>query len=141
MGTQHKCAPTVSLHQSEQLRSAHHGLATTPHDRSASASDSAARSQARIEIAGLTKRFLTPKGDAFTALPTSRSPWSRASSARWSARPAAASRRRWAWCPGWTAQRGLRAGQRPRGPRHHPGISFMFQADALLPWKTVLGNV
>ena len=25
--------------------------------------------------------------------------------------------------------------------RHHQGVSFMFQADALFPWKSVLGNV
>ena len=97
---------------------------------------------ARIEIAGLTKRFLTPKGEAFTAL----------SEVSFTVEPGQ-------FCAvvgptgcGKSTTLGMVSGlDRPSagsvrvGGREvdgvADGISFMFQTDALLPWKTVLGNV
>ena len=102
----------------------------------------AGRDDSRIEIAGLTKRFLTPRGDAFTALrdvtftvepgqfcavvgPTGCGKSTTLSMVSGLDRPSEGS---------------VRVGGREvRGVTE--GISFMFQADALLPWKTVLGNV
>src|SRR5579859_6175334 len=96
----------------------------------------------RIEITGLTKRFLTPKGDAFTALrdvtftvepgqfcavvgPTGCGKSTTLSMVSGLDRPSEGS---------------VRVGGREvRGVTE--GVSFMFQKDALLPWKTVLGNV
>ncbi|HEV3171300.1 MAG TPA: ABC transporter ATP-binding protein [Actinocrinis sp.] len=100
------------------------------------------RADARIEISGLTKRFLTPKGEAFTALadvtftvepgqfcavvgPTGCGKSTTLSMIAGLDRPSAGS---------------VRVGGREvKGVTD--GISFMFQTDALLPWKTVLGNV
>jgi NitT/TauT family transport system ATP-binding protein len=100
------------------------------------------RADARIEISGLTKRFLTPKGEAFTALadvtftvepgqfcavvgPTGCGKSTTLSMIAGLDRPSAGS---------------VRVGGREvKGVAD--GISFMFQTDALLPWKTVLGNV
>jgi NitT/TauT family transport system ATP-binding protein len=100
------------------------------------------RADARIEITGLTKRFLTPKGEAFTALadvtftvepgqfcavvgPTGCGKSTTLSMISGLDRPSAGS---------------VRVGGREvKGVTD--GISFMFQTDALLPWKTVLGNV
>jgi len=97
---------------------------------------------ARIEISGLTKRFLTPKGHAFTAIrdvtftiepgqfcaivgPTGCGKSTTLGQVSGLDRPSAGS---------------VRVGD------HNvdgitEGVSFMFQADALFPWKTVLGNV
>jgi NitT/TauT family transport system ATP-binding protein len=110
---------------------------TTPNDARRSF-----RSDDRIELAGVSKRFLTPSGDLFTALrdvdlvvepgqfcavvgPTG--------------------------CGKSTTLTLVSGLDRPSGGvvsvggRRVDGIakrtSFMFQADALLPWKTVLGNV
>jgi NitT/TauT family transport system ATP-binding protein len=100
------------------------------------------RADARIEISGLTKRFLTPKGEAFTALadvtftvepgqfcavvgPTGCGKSTTLSMISGLDRPSAGS---------------VRVGGR-EVTGVTDGISFMFQADALLPWKTVLGNV
>ncbi|HEU5332486.1 MAG TPA: ABC transporter ATP-binding protein [Actinocrinis sp.] len=97
---------------------------------------------ARIEIAGLTKRFLTPAGDAFTALrdvtftvepgqfcavvgPTGCGKSTTLSMVSGLDRPSGGS---------------VRVGGR-EVTGVADGISFMFQTDALLPWKTVLGNV
>jgi NitT/TauT family transport system ATP-binding protein len=97
---------------------------------------------ARIELAGLTKRFLTPKGTPFTALrdvtltvepgefcalvgPTGCGKSTTLSMVSGLDRPSAGS---------------VKVG----GHEVHGitrGVGFMFQADALLPWKTVLGNV
>jgi NitT/TauT family transport system ATP-binding protein len=100
------------------------------------------RADARIEISGLTKRFLTPKGEAFTALadvtftvepgqfcavvgPTGCGKSTTLSMISGLDRPSGGS---------------VRVGGREvKGVTD--GISFMFQTDALLPWKTVLGNV
>jgi NitT/TauT family transport system ATP-binding protein len=100
------------------------------------------RADARIEITGLTKRFLTPKGEAFTALadvtftvepgqfcavvgPTGCGKSTTLSMISGLDRPSAGSVR-----VGGSEVKGVT-----------DGISFMFQTDALLPWKTVLGNV
>jgi NitT/TauT family transport system ATP-binding protein len=97
---------------------------------------------ARIELAGLTKRFLTPSGTPFTALqdvtltvepgefcalvgPTGCGKSTTLSMVSGLDRPSSGS---------------VQVGGRPvHGITK--GVSFMFQADALLPWKTVLGNV
>jgi len=96
----------------------------------------------RIEVQGLTKRFLTPKGGVFTALrdvtftvepgqfcavvgPTGCGKSTTLSMVSGLDRPSEGSVR-----VGGREVSGVTA-----------GTSFMFQADALLPWKTVLGNV
>jgi NitT/TauT family transport system ATP-binding protein len=97
---------------------------------------------ARIEVARLTKRFLTPAGSPFTAL-----------------RDVAFTVEPGQFCAivgptgcGKSTTLGLVSGlDRPSdgsvrvgGREVHgvtKGVSFMFQADALFPWKTVLANV
>ncbi|MFI1093710.1 ABC transporter ATP-binding protein [Streptomyces sp. NPDC020917] len=102
----------------------------------------AAPSNARIEISGLTKRFLTPAGEVFTALqgvsftvepgqfcavvgPTGCGKSTTLSMVSGLDRPSEGS---------------VRVGGREVNGITD-GVSFMFQTDALLPWKTVLGNV
>jgi NitT/TauT family transport system ATP-binding protein len=97
---------------------------------------------ARIEISGVTKRFLTPGGDIFTAIedvsfdvepgqfcavvgPTGCGKSTTLSLVSGLDRPSEGSVR-----VGGKEVDGIA-----------DGVSFMFQADALLPWKTVLGNV
>ncbi|GAB4007281.1 ABC transporter ATP-binding protein [Nocardioides ultimimeridianus] len=100
------------------------------------------RANARIEVTGLTKRFLTPSGTAFTAL----------KDATFTVEPGQ-------FCAivgptgcGKSTTLGMVAGlDRPslgsvkvggvEVDGVTPGVSFMFQGDALLPWKTVLQNV
>jgi NitT/TauT family transport system ATP-binding protein len=111
---------------------------SSPPTRSASAYPSGAR----IAVTGLTKRFLTPSGSAFTAL-----------------RDVAFSVEPGQFCAivgptgcGKSTTLGMVAGldrasagsvevggHEVTGVTR--GVSFMFQADALLPWKTVLHNV
>ncbi|MCL2514502.1 MAG: ABC transporter ATP-binding protein [Microbacteriaceae bacterium] len=97
---------------------------------------------ARIEIVGLTKRFLTPKGDPFTAIrdvsltvepgqfcavvgPTGCGKSTTLAQVSGLERPSAG---------------GVRVGgQLVDGITK--GVSYMFQADSLFPWKTVLDNV
>jgi NitT/TauT family transport system ATP-binding protein len=113
--------------------------------RSAVAADPAAArttDNARIEIAGLTKRFLTPSGEVFTALrdvtftvepgqfcavvgPTGCGKSTTLSMVSGLDRPSEGS---------------VKVGGR-EVDGITDGVGFMFQADALLPWKTVLGNV
>lgn len=100
------------------------------------------RADARIELSGVTKRFLTPSGEAFTAIrdvtfevepgqfcavvgPTGCGKSTTLSLVSGLDRPSEGS---------------VRVGGREVDGITE-GISFMFQADALLPWKTVLGNV
>ncbi|MFL6060711.1 MAG: ABC transporter ATP-binding protein [Marmoricola sp.] len=103
---------------------------------------SAARNGARIEVSSLTKRFLTPSGSAFTALKDT----------TFTVEPGQ-------FCAivgptgcGKSTTLGMVAGlDRPSagtvtvGGKEvdgvTPGVSFMFQGDALLPWKSVLQNV
>jgi NitT/TauT family transport system ATP-binding protein len=106
-------------------------MRTAPHAEAAS-----------IEITGLTKRFLTPKGEPFTAVkdvsftvepgqfcaivgPTGCGKSTTLAQVAGLDRPSAG-----------TVQVG---GRRVDGVTD--GVSFMFQTDALFPWKTVLGNV
>src|SRR5579872_3819495 len=97
---------------------------------------------AQIELTGVTKRFVTPSGTMFTALrdvdlmigpgkfcavvgPTGCGKSTTLTMVAGLDRP--------------SAGRVEVGGQPVAGIT--PGTSFMFQADALLPWKTVLGNV
>ena len=97
---------------------------------------------ARIEIDQVTRRFLNPKGVAFTAL-----------------RDVTLTVEPGTFCAivgptgcGKSTTLGMVAGlDKPSGGQVRvdgkpvngvqDGTSFMFQADALMPWKTVLGNV
>ena len=96
----------------------------------------------RIELFGLSKRFLTAKGDAFTAIhdvsfviepgqfcaivgPTGCGKSTTLGQVSGLERPSAGSV--------------TIGGQDVDGITE--GVSFMFQSDALFPWKTVLGNV
>jgi NitT/TauT family transport system ATP-binding protein len=100
------------------------------------------RPEARIELAGVTKRFLTPSGEAFTAIhdvnlvvepgqfcaivgPTGCGKSTTLTLVSGLDRTSAGS-----VTVGGTPVDGITA-----------GTSFVFQADALMPWKTVLGNV
>ncbi len=103
---------------------------------------SAGTDAARIEITGLTKRYITPAGEPFTAI-----------------RDVTFTVERGEFCAivgptgcGKSTTLAQVAGlERPSSgsvtvggqPVHGvtTGVSFMFQADALFPWKSVLGNV
>jgi NitT/TauT family transport system ATP-binding protein len=97
---------------------------------------------ARIEITGVTKRFLTPSGDVFTAIkdvdfqvepgqfcavvgPTGCGKSTTLSLVSGLDKP---------------SEGEVRVAGKPVDGIAD-GVSFMFQADALLPWKSVLGNV
>ena len=97
---------------------------------------------ARIEILGLTKRFLTPKGEPFTAIhdvaltvepgefcaivgPTGCGKSTTLAQVSGLEKPSAGEVR-----VGGTLVDGITN-----------GVSYMFQSDSLFPWKTVLGNV
>jgi NitT/TauT family transport system ATP-binding protein len=116
----------------------------TPRDEvvGTAVADRTGRDDSRIEVQGLTKRFLTPKGGVFTALrdvsftvepgqfcavvgPTGCGKSTTLSMVSGLDRPSEGLVR-----VGGREVHGVTA-----------GTSFMFQADALLPWKTVLGNV
>jgi NitT/TauT family transport system ATP-binding protein len=101
-----------------------------------------AETSARIEIVGLTKRFLTPKGEPFTAIqevtltvepgqfcaivgPTGCGKSTTLGQVSGLDRPSAGSVR-----VGGQTVEGITS-----------GVSYMFQADSLFPWKTVLANV
>ena len=97
---------------------------------------------ARIDIVGLTKRFLTPKGETFTAIrdvtftvepgsfcaivgPTGCGKSTTLAQVSGLERPSAGT-----VSVGDRIVEGITA-----------GVSYMFQADSLFPWKTVLNNV
>jgi NitT/TauT family transport system ATP-binding protein len=101
-----------------------------------------ARRPVRIELSGVTKRFTTPSGSMFTALraidlavgagkfcavvgPTGCGKSTTLTMVAGLDRPSTGT-----VSVGGQAVDGITA-----------GTSFMFQADALMPWKTVLGNV
>ena len=103
---------------------------------------SSGQQHAGIELSGVTKRFLTPTGSAFTALrdvnmgvepgqfcavvgPSGCGKSTTLTMVAGLDRPSAGAVRV--------------DGREVDGITR--GTSFMFQADALLPWKTVLGNV
>jgi NitT/TauT family transport system ATP-binding protein len=107
-----------------------------------SAARSAGREDAGIELSNVTKRFVTPAGSAFTALrdvnltvepgqfcavvgPTGCGKSTTLTLVAGLERPSAGA---------------VRVGGRPVSGITH-GTSFMFQSDALLPWKTVIANV
>ena len=106
------------------------------------AAAAAADEPARIDIVGLTKRFLTPKGDTFTAIrdvtltvepgqfcaivgPTGCGKSTTLAQVSGLERPSAGS-----VSVGGRIVDGITS-----------GVSYMFQADSLFPWKTVLANV
>src|SRR4051794_4895435 len=61
--------PTVSAHHSPTARSGRAmALPKRKHPQTASTVEPVGTSPARIEVTGLTKRFLTPAGSPFTAL-------------------------------------------------------------------------
>ncbi|MBO1737960.1 ABC transporter ATP-binding protein [Leifsonia sp. TF02-11] len=110
--------------------------------RSAPGAAPAADEAARIDIVGLTKRFLTPKGDTFTAIrdvtltvepgqfcaivgPTGCGKSTTLAQVSGLERPSAGS-----VSVGGRIVDGITS-----------GVSYMFQADSLFPWKTVLANV
>jgi NitT/TauT family transport system ATP-binding protein len=101
-----------------------------------------AHDAAQIELTGVSKRFVTPTGTLFTALrdvdlvispgkfcavvgPTGCGKSTTLTMVAGLDRPSTGT---------------VQVGGRPVDGIT-PGTSFMFQADALLPWKTVLGNV
>ena len=97
---------------------------------------------ARIEIQGLTKRFLTPKGEPFTAIhdvTLTVEPGEFCAIVGPSG------------CGKSTTLAQVSGLEKPSGgevrvggklvDRITNGVSYMFQSDSLFPWKTVLGNV
>jgi NitT/TauT family transport system ATP-binding protein len=111
-------------------------------DKAAAALSGTPAGAARIEITGLTKRFLTPKGETFTAIrdvsftvepgqfcaivgPTGCGKSTTLGQVSGLERPSAGSV--------------MVGGREVDGITE--GVSFMFQSDALFPWKTVLANV
>ena len=113
-----------------------HGKSPTP------TAPAGAEEAARIELRGLTKRYLTPKGETFTAIndvtltvepgqfcaivgPTGCGKSTTLAQVSGLERPSAGSV--------------TVGGQIVDGITN--GVSYMFQADALFPWKTVLNNV
>ena len=106
------------------------------------AANASVEDAARIEIVGLTKRYLTPKGETFTAIrdvtlavepgqfcaivgPTGCGKSTTLAQVSGLERPSAGS-----VSVGAQIVEGITK-----------GVSYMFQADALFPWKTVLDNV
>ena len=113
-----------------------------PHPSSMSTSSTNDDITGRIELDGLSKRFLTAKGEAFTAIhdvsfviepgqfcaivgPTGCGKSTTLGQVSGLERPSAGS-----VTIGGAEVNGITE-----------GVSFMFQSDALFPWKTVLGNV
>src|SRR5579875_1978627 len=117
-------------------------MADWAHRRESAAPSDASDDAARIEITHLTKRFMTRSGEPFTAIrdvtltvepgqfcaivgPTGCGKSTTLGQVSGLDRPSAGS---------------VRVGGREvRGVTK--GVSFMFQADALFPWKNVLANV
>src|SRR5438445_5473480 len=119
--------------QTVVARELHQAISPVAHARS---------HEARIELDGVTKRFLTPSGDVFTALedvnlvaepgqfcavvgPTGCGKSTTLTLVSGLDRPSA----------GTVCVRGALVEEIPSG------ISFVFQTDALMPWKSVLANV
>ncbi|MEY9852339.1 ABC transporter ATP-binding protein [Leifsonia sp. NPDC056824] len=109
--------------------------------RSAAAAP-AAEEAARIDIVGLTKRFLTPKGETFTAI---RDVTLTVEPGQFCAIVGPTG------CGKSTTLAQVSGLERPSGGSVSvggrivdgitSGVSYMFQADSLFPWKTVLANV
>src|SRR5690348_17374954 len=102
----------------------------------------AARRSAQIELSGVTKRFVTPSGSMFTAL---RAIDLAVGAGKFCAVVGPSG------CGKSTSLTMVAGLERPSGGTVSvggkpvdgitAGTSFMFQADALMPWKTVVGNV
>ena len=117
-------------------------MAQMTHNRDTAVAAQSDSHPAKIEIAHLTKRFLTRTGEPFTAIrdvsltvepgqfcaivgPTGCGKSTTLGQVSGLDRPSAGS---------------VKVGGREVNGITK-GVSFMFQADALFPWKTVLGNV
>ena len=122
------------------VTAAHSGQAVNP--ASATAGSPQRRDNARIELSGVTRRFTSPTGKVFTAL----------RDVDFTVEPGQICAVVGPTGCGKSTTLGMVAGlDRPSagtvrvGGREVDGItdgvSFMFQQDALLPWKTVLANV
>ncbi|WP_083527604.1 ABC transporter ATP-binding protein [Curtobacterium ammoniigenes] len=108
----------------------------------ASRTTAAAADAARIEIVGLTKRFLTPKGESFTAI---RDVTLTVEPGQFCAIVGPTG------CGKSTTLAQVSGLDKPSGGSVQvgghivdgitAGVSYMFQADSLFPWKTVLQNV
>ena len=100
------------------------------------------RSAVGIELAGVTKRFVNPKGEAFTALRDVNltvEPGQFCAIVGPTGCGKSTTLTMVAGLDGPTAGQVSVGGHRVEGIAS--GTSFMFQTDALLPWKNVLGNV
>lgn len=110
--------------------------------RSPRAADIGADDGARIDIVDLTKRFLTPKGEPFTAI---RNVSLTVEPGQFCAIVGPTG------CGKSTTLAQVSGLERPSGGSVRvggqivdgvtDGVSYMFQADSLFPWKTVLNNV
>jgi NitT/TauT family transport system ATP-binding protein len=111
---------------------------TPPRDRAPITFDDAAR----IDIVGLTKRFLTPKGEPFTAI---RDVTLTVEPGQFCAIVGPTGCGKSTTLAQVSGLEKPSAGQVRVGGRTVDGItkgvSYMFQADSLFPWKSVLGNV
>jgi NitT/TauT family transport system ATP-binding protein len=109
---------------------------------SARARAAAAEDAARIDIVGLTKRYLTPKGETFTAI---RNVALTVEPGQFCAIVGPTGCGKSTTLAQVSGLEQPSAGTVSVGGRIVDGItdgvSYMFQADALFPWKTVLGNV
>src|SRR5436305_347615 len=100
------------------------------------------RPEARIELAGVTKRFLTPDGQAFTAISDVNLVVEPGQFCAIVGPTGCGKSTTLTLVSGLDGPSGgvVSVGGRPvEGITR--GTSFVFQADALLPWKTVLANV
>jgi NitT/TauT family transport system ATP-binding protein len=114
----------------------------TNHPHRPPAAAERAEDAARIDIVGLTKRYLTPKGEAFTAI---RDVTLTVEPGEFCAIVGPTG------CGKSTTLAQVSGLERPSSGSVSvrdqivdgitKGVSYMFQADALFPWKTVLGNV
>ena len=112
------------------------------HRNRAPAAPGTTQEAAGITIAGLTKRYLTPRGELFTAI---RDVSLTVEPGQFCAIVGPTG------CGKSTTLAQVSGLERPSAGSVHvrdhvvdgitPGVSYMFQADALFPWKTVLANV
>jgi NitT/TauT family transport system ATP-binding protein len=111
---------------------------TPPRDRVTITREDAAR----IDIVGLTKRFLTPKGEPFTAIRDVTLTVEPGEFCAIVGPTGCGKSTTLAQVSGLEKPSGgevLVGGRRVDGITD--GVSYMFQADSLFPWKSVLGNV
>lgn len=137
-----ECAEAGFLTHAPYRQRGHKRMGTPLPPATRSAGTGGMDDAARIDIIGLTRRYLTPKGETFTAIdnvtfavepgqfcaivgPTGCGKSTTLAQVSGLERPSEGSV--------------LVGGQRVDGITG--GVSYMFQADSLFPWKTVLGNV